>query len=94
MVVPHFSPGKAYYLAPPKKEDKKNGLLYSLCRRKNKKILCNDGITRRFCNGVLTWWIHEHFLPVMCCECNWDFNFYDICEKTMPFIKEHTCNKF
>lgn len=87
--IPKFSPGKAYYLAMPRGR-KERMEIYIIRRRKNKKILCDDRKVRRFCDGVLSF--GGDYISVLCCECDWDFNFHDICERTIPFLKKHVCN--
>jgi len=82
-------PGERYYLGAWKRKT----MEHRYVRRKNKKLLCNDGVIRRFCDGVddKKVWGQDRCLPVICSECRYDFNFFTIYERTIETLKSHTC---
>ena len=83
--------GRMFTLGRPKTKEERLNCLYILVKQKTKKITCSDGKVRRFCNGKEGWSGDGHS-PVCCAECGWDFNFYDIYDRTMPSLINHTCD--
>jgi hypothetical protein len=82
--------GRMFALITPRSKEERGKCAYALTKQKTKKILCSDGKTRRFCDGIENW--GGGFNPVCCAECGYDFNFHDINDRTTSSLVNHTCD--